>query len=299
MSEVTTARPMRFAWGPRGSGAAHNAGLHFAVVQSSAVVRSDPILLERILLNLVSNAVRYTTEGGIVVGCRRKGQEIRIDVCDTGIGIPSDQQKKIFAEFYRGITHSPIGEGLGLGLAFVDRLSRMLGHPIEMVSAPGRGSRFSIRVPVTAADQGIQESDALEASPYRDGLRGRTVVVIDDDELVLRSTKDLLVSWGCEVVAAVGLTEALRQLQGAGPDLVVSDYRLRDGTGIEAISKLRARFGKPIPAFIISGDVAPALFAEVGEQGLLLLHKPLAPVTLRATMEHVLASAQPQAIPAA
>lgn len=270
--------------------AAREKGLHFSVVPSSAWVRSDPILLERMLLNLVSNAVRYTSEGGIVVGCRRMGKHVRIDVYDTGIGVPTDQQKKIFAEFYRGITHSPLGEGLGLGLAIVDRLGRMLGHPIEMASVPGKGSRFSIRVPAVSPRAVTETKPALLRPAYRDVLAGRTITVIDDDELVLRSTKDLLESWGCKVVAADSLAKALQELNGSAPDFVVSDYRLREGTGIQAVKDLRDRFGAAVPAFIISGDVAPALFAEVREHGLHLLHKPLAPMVLRATIERVLAA---------
>lgn len=145
--------------------AARAKGLHFAVVYSSGWVRSDPILLERILLNLVSNAARYTLEGGIVVGCRRIGDRLRVDVCDTGVGIPAEQQQIIFAEFYRGITQSAPGEGLGLGLAIVDRLSSMLDHPIEVASTPGNGSRFSISLPTV--------------SPQAPDLRQRLVVTPD------------------------------------------------------------------------------------------------------------------------
>lgn len=268
--------------------AAREKGLHYSVVQSSAWIRSDPILLERILLNLVSNAVRYTSEGGIVVGCRRMGRDIRVDVCDTGIGVPSDQQKKIFAEFYRGITRSPVGEGLGLGLAIVDRLSRMLSHPIEMVSIPGKGSRFSISIPMVSPHTIAEATPASAAPVGLDRLAGRTITVIDDDELVLRSTRDLLESWGCKVVAADSLASALQKLNGNAPDFVVSDYRLREGTGVQAINALRNKFGSSVPGFIISGDVAPTLYAEVREHGLHLLHKPLAPMVLRATIERVL-----------
>ncbi|MDX2203795.1 MAG: ATP-binding protein [Hyphomicrobiaceae bacterium] len=268
--------------------AARERGLHFSVVETGAWIRSDPILLERILLNLVSNAVRYTSEGGIVIGCRRKSGMIRIDVCDTGIGVPSDQQKTIFAEFYRGITHSPSGEGLGLGLAIVDRLSRMLSHPIEVVSMPGRGSRFSILVPAAAPGAILPARTDADLASHLDSLAGRTITVIDDDELVLRSTRGLLESWGCRVVAATSLAKALETLNGSAPDFVVCDYRLREGTGVEAINALRQRFGAAIPGFVISGDVAPTLYAQVREHGLHLLHKPLAPAALRATIERAL-----------
>lgn len=274
--------------------AARDKGLHFAVVPSSQWVSSDPILLERILINLVSNAVRYTSQGGIVVGCRAHCGRLRIDVCDTGVGIPAEQQGSIFTEFYRGSSSSMAGEGLGLGLAIVERLCALLGHPIELVSAPGKGSRFSITLPLAqpAADD-IEPARA--AAPGRDPLAHRLCVVIDDDELILEATSRLFRSWGCDVVAVASPQAALLELDGRRPDLIVSDYRLRHGgNGLDAIGAIRAAAGLEVPAFIVSGDLAAELDATVRGHDMQLLHKPLSPMALRAMATRLVAGVSTQ-----
>lgn len=268
---------------------AREKGLHFSVVPSDTWVLSDRILLERILLNLASNAVRYTSEGGVVIGCRRRGAHLRIDVYDTGIGIPTDQQQKIFAEFYRGVTRSPKGEGLGLGLAIVDRLSTMLNHPIEVVSTPGSGSRFSLLVPIAeaaheATPTATQQDAKLPASD------NQVIAVVDDDDLVLRSTSALLQKWGYKVIEAESLGAVMARARGPAPSLILSDYRLRDATGIDVVLALRARYNTEIPGLIITGDVSPTLYEDVKLHGLQLLHKPLPPMALRASIEQQLLS---------
>ena len=176
-------------------------GLSLRVVPCSAWVRSDPILLERILFNLVGNAVRYTARGGVVVGCRRRATQLRIDVCDTGAGIPEDQRQSIFSEFYQLATPAPDRKaGLGLGLAIVDRLGRLLGHPVQLQSNPGRGSRFSVLVPLAAE---LRDTVPLPAAlQVTDLARGKRVMVIDDDLLVLDGMRGILQSWGCRVQTA-------------------------------------------------------------------------------------------------
>ncbi len=259
-------------------------GLHFSVVRSRTWIRSDPILLERILLNLVSNAVRYTAHGGVIIGCRRVGEQIRIDVCDSGPGIAPSQQQMIFAEFYRGTERVARGEGLGLGLAIVDRLAELLGHRIELASVQGRGSRFSVLV--NAAEAGAGDTQPAVVRPLvEDKLKGKRILVIDDDALVLAGTGGLLESWGCEAVLAEGRAEAAERLAGVPPDLIISDHQLRDGTGPGAIVALRADFARDIPGFIISGNLDPALFATVRASGLHLMHKPLTASALRAMLE--------------
>lgn len=266
-------------------------GLRFRVVQSDAWVASDPILLERILLNLVSNAVRYTERGGVVIGCRHRGNELRIDVCDTGAGIPEDQRQRIFAEFYQlAGTGQERSGGLGLGLAIVDRLGRLLGHSVDLDSRPGRGSRFSLSVPLAAQPRMASETQAL-SSAIADPARGKRVIVIDDDALVLDGMRGILQSWGCQVQTAASGTAALAGLaQDGGPlDLIISDYRLADGeTGIEAIERLREALGTPVPAFVISGDTAPERLCEVSTGGYHLLHKPVSPMALRTTLNRLL-----------
>jgi len=271
--------------------AALEKGLRLRMVPSGAWVSSDPILLERILLNLVSNAIRYTDRGGVVVGCRRGGGELRAEVWDSGIGIPEDQREKIFGEFYQlGASERGNRGGLGLGLAIVDRLCRLLDHRLELASTPGRGSRFAVSLPMVAAPrEPIGHSIASEA--MADPVSGKLVVVIDDDALVLDAMRGLLRRWGCLVVAAESGSDALAGLAGDGrrPDLIISDYRLADGhTGIEAIQRLRSAFRAPIPAFLITGDIVPERLREASANGFHLLHKPLGPMALRAMLNQIL-----------
>jgi signal transduction histidine kinase len=252
-------------------------GLRLRVMPCSAWVCSDPILLERILLNLVSNAVRYTARGGVVVGCRRRATQLRIDVCDTGVGIPEDQRQNIFSEFYQLATPVPDRKaGLGLGLAIVDRLGRLLGHPVQLQSMPGRGSRFSISVPLAAEIRGaVQLPAALRAT---DLVRGKRVMVIDDDLLVLDGMRGILQSWGyCVQTSASGAAALASVADGsAEPDLIISDLRLADDqNGIEIIERLREALGTPIPAFVISGDTAPERLREASAGGYHLLQKPV------------------------
>ena len=265
-------------------------GLSLRVVPCSAWVRSDPILLERILFNLVGNAVRYTARGGVVVGCRRRATQLRIDVCDTGAGIPEDQRQSIFTEFYQLTTPAADRRaGLGLGLAIVDRLGRLLGHPVQLESHLGRGSRFSVSVPLAAELRDtVPLPVALQAA---DVARGKRVMVIDDDVLVLDGMRGILQSWGCRVHTAASGAAALASVAdgGAPPDLIISDLRLADGEiGIKVIERLREALGAPVPAFLISGDTAPERLREASAGGYHLLQKPVSPMTLRTTLNRVL-----------
>jgi CheY-like chemotaxis protein len=272
--------------------AARKKGLGLSVVRSDAWVASDPILLERILLNLVSNAVRYTEHGGVLVGCRCRGDRLRIDVYDTGPGIPEDQQSRVFGEYYQlGAAEMDRRSttGLGLGLAIVERLGRLLGHPVELRSRPGRGSRFSIIVPYLAGRRDVAE---VVASPITaDPARGKLVVIIDDDPLVLEGMSGLLRSWGCAVASGDNAGSALSKIEAAQqqPALIVSDYRLANGeSGIDTIRQLRERFDRTIPALLISGDTAPDRLREADQAGFRLLHKPVAPMRLRALVNQLL-----------
>jgi signal transduction histidine kinase/CheY-like chemotaxis protein len=266
---------------------AREKGLRLRMVPSSLWVRSDVILLERILLNLVSNAVRYTTTGGIVMGCRHRGAFLRIDVCDSGVGIPENQQKNIFSEFYQvaGAERLENRSGLGLGLAIVERLGRLLDHPIELVSRVGRGSRFSVSVPIVGAP--AETAPVSHTVTSFDPLNGKFVLVIDDDERVLESMRGLLHGWGCRVITADSSVAALSALtdHGKGPDLIVSDYRLANGsTGITAIEQVRCTVGAPIPAILVTGDTTPERLRDASASGFQILHKPVPPMTLRALL---------------
>jgi signal transduction histidine kinase len=270
---------------------ARKKGLRLTVVPNSAWVRSDFILLERILLNLVSNGLRYTAQGGVVVGCRRRGGGLRIDVCDSGPGIPEDQQRTIFGEFVQLPSVNPDSRsGRGLGLSIVERLGRLLDHPVTLSSRVGKGSRFSISVP-----EAVSRGEAAEApaalAPIANPVRGKRIAVIDDDALVLDGMGGILRSWGCEVIAAESGEAALTQLtaQSGRPDLIISDDRLANGrTGIEAIELLRRELGAAIPAFLISGDTTPARMRQAHASNYPLLYKPVAPMRLRAMLHELL-----------
>ena len=269
--------------------AARDKGLRLRMVPSSAWVRSDAILLERILLNLVSNAVNYTPSGGVVFGCRRAGDRLRIEVCDSGIGIPEDQRRNIFGEFYRiAATERDRPDGLGLGLAIVERLCNLLDHPIGLATNPGKGSRFYVSVPIAPRRVSFF-GPPTTATATIDPLRDKLIVVMDDDALVLDGTGGLLKSWGCRVVTAESDQDALANLDCTKPDLIISDFRLKGGrTGIDAIAQLRNAFHAPIPAFLISGDILPERLREAQACGYHLLHKPVGPMTLRTIMSKLL-----------
>src|SRR5262245_39531026 len=264
-------------------------GLHLRVVRTDAWVRSDPLLLERILLNLISNAMRYTLRGGIVVGCRRRGEMLRVEVWDSGPGIPEDHRQSIFGEFFQLPNRERDYGGLGLGLAIVDRLCRLLNHEIELTSTVGRGSRFTVLVPL--APEGVTSVEPARLPyPGTFALEGKVILVIDDAPIVLEGTSGLLGKWGCSVVTAGSDEAALIQLaeREQRPDLIISDYHLANGrTGVEAIERIGATFGASIPAILISGDTAPERLRDASDKGYILLHKPVEPGRLRAVMHQL------------
>jgi CheY-like chemotaxis protein len=232
--------------------------------------------------------VRYTQHGGIAVGCRRRGTGLRIDVCDTGPGIPENQQQRIYAEFYQFEAPKADRRGsLGLGLAIVERLGQLLGHAVELKSRLGHGSRFSITVPRAA---GQRELETAATPALVDPAPGKLVVVIDDDPLVLEGMSGVLRGWGCTVVVGDSAEAALKKVSGGIlPDLIISDYRLRgETTGIQAIEQLRHAFRAEIPAFLISGDTAPERLRDASDNGFHLLHKPVPPMRLRAMLNQLL-----------
>ena len=268
---------------------AREKSLSLQVLPSKAWVRSDFILLEQILFNLVSNAVRYTSHGGVVVGCRKRGEQLRIEVWDTGPGIAEDERQFIFSEFYRvGDPDRDQRAGLGLGLAIVERLCALLNLPIELSSVVGRGSRFAVVASQVPAQLVIAERPAA-ARAVMDVSRGKLIVVIDDDQPILDGMGGLLRSWGCRVVSGDTAATAIKGLgTRAAPDLVISDYQLQDGkTGIEAIEQVRREYGCVIPAFLISGDTHSEPLHQARANGLHLLHKPVDPMTLRAMVNQM------------
>jgi len=271
------------------SGPAQDKGLRMSVRRSKLTLGTDATLLFRVLSNLVSNSLRYTESGGILVACRRRGNVAKVEVWDTGIGIPADQHERIFEEFYQ--LNNPSRDrsrGLGLGLATVRRIVQLLGHPLWLRSTVGKGSRFTIEVPV-ADPARVQSITATVEQKVPNLIGGKLIVVIDDEESVRLGMLSLLESWGCKCVAAADSAEALRTLNGntRTPDFIIADLRLRgENTGIDAIRELRAELGNGIPAVLISGDTATEQLRKVSAAGLTMMHKPLKAVRLRALLNH-------------
>lgn len=262
-----------------------------------ATLYSDPLLIERILLNLIANAIRYTDRGGVLVACRRRGRMLRLSVIDSGRGIPIDQQESVFHEFVQ--LHNPArdrSKGLGLGLAIVSRLSRLLGHRVDLLSRPGHGSAFSIDVP--CGDARLIQSPMPLAAPGQlaaDAL----VLLVDDESAILRGMAELFDNWQIDLVAAHSAAEAEQELASLGriPDVIVSDYRLPSNTdGIEVITHLRQKFGLDIPAILVTGDTAPDTILRITQAGIPLLHKPLRPAKLRALLTHLIQQGRAAAV---
>ncbi len=260
------------------------AGLRLRAVATSAAVRADPLLLERMLRNLIENALRYTSAGGVVIGARCHAGRVMIQVVDSGIGIARDEQQAVFEEFYQsGNPERDRSKGLGLGLAIVARLARLMTAQVTLRSRPGRGSCFTIDLPVA-----VDQPDAVVAPPEPPATPPtgghNLVMVIEDDELVRSGLDAALTGWGYDVTTAASTEEAVATLGRLAkrPALVIADYRLRGtevGTG--AIDALRQRCGTDIPALLITGDIAPERLKEVQSRGFVLVHKPIAGDALR------------------
>ncbi|MCW2239476.1 PAS domain S-box-containing protein [Azospirillum canadense] len=261
-------------------------GLDFHIGPCSAVVRSDPVLLGRMLSNLVENAVRYTDTGRVSVTCRRADGLLRIDVRDTGVGIPREHTNRIWEEFHQvGNLERDRAQGLGLGLAIVQRLSNLLGHAVAVRSTPKKGSVFSVTVPL--AQEELHH-------PVRPTVRitgnGRLAVAVDDDGLVLESLRAILQDWGFDVLAAGSADEACDALGHTArkPAVIVADYRLRDGrTGIEAVQRIRDLCGVRIPGIILTGEMTAESHRQADLHGLGLVHKPVTPNDLGGAFERV------------
>jgi two-component system, sensor histidine kinase len=278
-------------------GLAQDKGLRLRFRPTRVWIDTDPVLFQRILLNLVSNAVRYTQAGSVLVSCRVSSRlgAARIEVWDSGIGIAPEHHELIFKEFYQvGNSARDRTKGLGLGLNIVWRTAQLAGHPLAMRSSLGCGSRFTVQVPL-AAPQVL----AATARPAAGTLQGQCVLVIEDDDLARQALVSLLTSWGCAVVAAQSQASALLQVQTLVPNkhrlgVIVSDYRLRDGeNGFTAIAAVRQRLGHHVPACLTSGDTDPQLIQQARASGLTLLHKPVRPAKLRSLLTSLLAQEAP------
>jgi signal transduction histidine kinase len=265
--------------------AAREKGLEWRCSSSDATVKSDPVLLEMLLRNLISNAVRYTEHGHVALSVVSGGEHARIEVTDTGIGIPQEKQREVFAEFHQ--LHNPERDGkkgLGLGLAIVDRLARLLEHQVDVRSRPGEGSCFSVTLRTAELEPEPAHEASREDVAIASDLSGMVVLVVDDQEAVRAGMLALLGGWGCETIVASGEREAVDAIRLASrpPELVIVDYRLRENrTGSDAVETVRRAVGAEIPALIITGDTAPERLKEARAGGHALMHKPVAPARLR------------------
>ena len=272
--------------------AAADKGLRLRLRPSKAWVESDPGLIHRILLNLVSNAVRYTQHGGILVACRpiQDGTQLRIEVRDSGVGIAAQHHAEIFQEFFQ--VENPErdrNKGLGVGLSIVDRACRLLNHHLTMRSALGCGTRFTLTVPLAPAppDGAYEDATLLTAKVEFDGLR---VLLIEDHILGRVGLASLLTSWGCSVTEAEGANAACKlHLGDQTADIIISDFRLGGGiNGIEAVDMLSANAGRRIAACLISGDTDANVNQQAQAAGLTLLQKPVRPAKLRSLLRHLI-----------
>jgi two-component system, sensor histidine kinase len=265
-------------------------GLALKACRTSAFVNSDPVLLERILRNLISNAVRYTDRGRVLVGCRR-GETLRIEIWDTGRGIASADHERVFEEFFQvGNPERDRSQGLGLGLSIVRRLTALLGHRLELASTPAKGSVFRLYVQAAAPSTTVTENVGDQAAPAND-LSGVVIAVVDDDSSVLEGIRILLSGWGARVIAAVSGEELIARLKSecVRPDIALCDFRLRAGEdGIEVIHRLHSFLTEAIPAVLITGDTASERVRLAYDSGFHVLHKPIAPGRLRALIGNLL-----------
>ncbi len=271
---------------------AQEKGLQLRIRGCPLWVLSDATLLYRMVLNLVANALRYTNRGGVLVACRRvdAGRQVQIQVWDSGIGIAPEHQQDVFKEFFQlDNSARDRNKGMGLGLSIVQRTAELLGHPLQLTSRPGVGSRFSLTVPVVAPPDQCAV-DTGSPSTQQDALAAALVLVIEDDALARSALVGVLQGWGMLVHQAQTLEDALSLLAaGLQPNVIISDYRLPQGqNGIDVVQTLRHQWQRPVPACLMSGDTDGALMKRAQLAELTLLHKPVRPAKLRSLLRHLL-----------
>ena len=271
---------------------AEQAGLELRRMDSSLLIRSDARLLMRILRNFISNAIRYTESGKVLMGCRRRGDCMELIICDTGPGIAEHERDEIFREFRQlDNAHRARSKGVGLGLAIVERIARMLEHPLGLRSEVGSGSCFYVQVPIAKGDRPAQPKVA-EVSHRVTSVDGKTVLVIDNEEPIRASMTQLLTTWGCTAFAAGDTQEALEIAQQHRPDIILADYHLDFGeTGMDTLAALEQYLGTTTPAIVITADRTDRVRREVASAGATKMNKPVRPAKLRALMGFVLDNA--------
>jgi Na+/proline symporter/signal transduction histidine kinase/CheY-like chemotaxis protein len=261
-------------------------GLELRFIGCSLSLRSDRRLMRRLLQNLVSNAIKYTPRGRVLMGCRRIGARLRIEVWDTGLGIPRAEQKRVFEEFQRLDQGARAARGLGLGLSIVERVGRVLNHEIGLRSKPGKGSVFTVTAPIGAKiAAGKGETAAPPEARANEPLRGLVVLAIDNEPRALDGMRLLLEKWGCRIATAGGADEALAALGALGtPDVIIADYHLDNSDGLALIASLRAACKTPVAAILATADRSVEVRDAAALADVALLHKPLKPAPLRALL---------------
>jgi signal transduction histidine kinase/CheY-like chemotaxis protein len=259
-------------------------GLKLIFVPCSLPAQSDRALLRRLLQNFISNAIKYTPRGRVLVGCRRRGQSLQIGVYDTGVGIPALKRGEIFKEFHRLEQGARIARGLGLGLSIVERLARVLNHGIAIDSVASGGSVFSVTVPVAAAVN--HTAAVLSTTAPRAPMSGALIVCIENDPAILDGMKTLLTAWDAKVIAVTDPEAAIAAMEEVGGTVtgLLVDYHLDRGNGVAAIREIRRRFGESIPATLITADRSPNVRAAAREDNIAVLNKPVKPASLRAVL---------------
>ena len=265
---------------------AEEKNLKLTVMPCSLWVTSDMAYLRRLLQNLVSNAIKYTPSGRILIGCVRRGKHVWLEVFDTGIGIGDKDRKIIFEEFSRLESGMRVAPGLGLGLSIVDRISRLLHHPVELQSTPGKGTRFRVRLPRAEPRKKAAAKDNASSPPRAGSLSGLIAVCIDNDANILDGMTGLLEHWGCEVITATDERKAVTILRetSADPSIFLLDYHLDGGTGLEAQEWLSGEGYGDVPAVLVTADRSIELKEQAEKRGIAIINKPVKPAALRAVL---------------
>jgi len=271
---------------------AEKQGLSLRICPSSLAIASDPMMLRRILQNLLANALRYTRAGGVVMGCRRRGDRVCIQVSDTGPGIPTAQQEAIFSEFQRGEASANDQAGFGLGLSIVRRFATALGHEVRISSEVGRGSTFFLELPRADPANVVDESHEAQLVDRRyGGLEGAKILLIENDPSGAEAMAALLEGWGCDVATTRSTADALQRLGelGGSPDAIVADLHLDHGeSGLAAVEAIRQSMKMDVPAMIITADYSEKAAKEASFHGLEVMKKPVKPAEMRALLSFLL-----------
>jgi signal transduction histidine kinase len=268
-------------------------GVALRILPSPYAVVSDPLMMRRILQNLLSNALRYTQKGGVLMGCRPRGDRLCIQVHDTGPGIPEAQQQAIFVEFQRGESSDGDQAGFGLGLSIVHRFATELGHDIQLNSRLGRGSTFSITLPRAKSEDVVEAGREVQHLDFRyNVLEGRKVLLIENDPSSAEAMAALLEKWGCDVATTTSATDAMDNIGALGepPDAIIADLHLDHGeNGLDAVNSIREQIKIDVPAIIVTADYSTEAEREAAVYGLELLRKPIKPAEMRSLLSFLLA----------